>query len=44
MQSYADRFSGSPYKDKKLAAIVEFIKSLGEASKGSGIGCQGRVG
>jgi cytochrome c oxidase subunit 2 len=30
MQSYADRFSGSPYKEKKLAAMVEFIKSLGK--------------
>ena len=28
MPSYASQFSGSPYKDKKLAAIVEYIKSL----------------
>jgi cytochrome c oxidase subunit 2 len=41
MQPYADRFSGSPYKEKKLAAIVEFIKSLGKGrgkTKGLGIG------
>ena len=28
MPSAASQFSGSPYKDKKLAALVEFIKSL----------------
>ncbi len=28
MPSYAAQFSGSAYKDKKLAALVEYIKSL----------------
>jgi cytochrome c oxidase subunit 2 len=28
MQSFADRFSGSAAKDKKLTALVEYIKSL----------------
>ena len=28
MPSYAAQFSGTPYKEKKLAAIVEYIKSL----------------
>jgi hypothetical protein len=28
MPPQASLFSGSPYKDKKLAAIVEYIKSL----------------
>jgi cytochrome c oxidase subunit II len=28
MPSYRSQFSGSPYKDKKLTAIVEYIKSL----------------
>jgi cytochrome c oxidase subunit II len=36
MQSYADRFSGSAYKDKKLAAIVEYIKSLGKGREERG--------
>ncbi len=31
MPPAADRFSGSAYKDKKLSAIVEYIKSLGPA-------------
>ncbi len=29
MPPYAAQFSGTPYKDKKLTAIVEYIKSLG---------------
>jgi cytochrome c oxidase subunit II len=29
MPSYAAQFSGTPYKDKKLTAIVAYIKSLG---------------
>jgi cytochrome c oxidase subunit II len=29
MQSYADQFSGTQYKEKKLAAIIAYIKSLG---------------
>jgi cytochrome c oxidase subunit 2 len=28
MPSYASQFSGTPYKDKKLTALVEYIKSL----------------
>ncbi|MGD0900071.1 MAG: cytochrome c oxidase subunit II [Thermoguttaceae bacterium] len=28
MQPFADRFSGSGYKEKKLTALVEYIKSL----------------
>jgi cytochrome c oxidase subunit II len=28
MPSYAAQFSGTPYKDKKLTALVEYIKSL----------------
>ena len=28
MPSYASQFSGSAYKDKKLAALIEYIKSL----------------
>ncbi len=34
MQPYADRFSGSAYKDKKLTAIVEYIKSLDDHGPG----------
>ena len=28
MQPYRTQFSGSPYKEKKLAALIEYIKSL----------------
>lgn len=31
MPPQASLFSGTPYKEKKLAALVEYIKSLGEA-------------
>jgi len=30
MPDFASSFSGSPYKEKKLAAIIEYIKSLGD--------------
>jgi cytochrome c oxidase subunit II len=36
MQPYAARFSGSPYKDKQLTAIVEYIKSLDDHGPGGG--------
>ena len=34
MPPYAAQFSGTTYKDKKLAAIVEYIKSLDNHGSG----------
>jgi cytochrome c oxidase subunit II len=34
MQPYAAQFSGTTYKDKKLAALVEYIKSLDNHASG----------
>jgi hypothetical protein len=34
MQSYADQFSGSPDKERRLTAIVEYIKSLDNHAPG----------
>jgi cytochrome c oxidase subunit 2 len=35
MPSGATQFSGSSYKDKKLAALIEYIKSLGKTGTGT---------
>lgn len=35
MPPYGAQFSGTPYKDKKLSALVEYIKSLGDPNQKS---------